>query len=130
MKKKILVADDEPAVVRILKDRFTHWGYEVDTAGDGEETARKVRSFKPDLLLLDLKMPKRSGMQVLEESRLQRPGVPVLIITAQQPETMRNICIAGGADDYICKPFDIRRIRESVERILSSASDRTVDEQA
>lgn len=128
MKKKILVADDEQAVLRILKDRFTHWGYEVDIAADGEETLGKLRSFKPDLLLLDIKMPKISGLQVLEESRLLQPGLSVLIITALQPETLGNTCLAKGADDYICKPFDTHRIRESVERIFSSTSDRTVDE--
>ena len=58
MNKRILVADDEKAVVKVLKDRFIHWGYEVDTAFDGEETLQKVSSFKPPLLLLDLKMPK------------------------------------------------------------------------
>lgn len=122
MKGKILVADDEKAVVKILQDRFTHWGYEVDTAFDGEEALRKMASFKPDLLLLDLKMPKLSGMRVLEESRRTQPGISILILTALSSEAMASTCLDQGADDYISKPFDTRRIRESVERIFSVAS--------
>lgn len=129
MKKRILVADDEKAVVRILTDRLTHWGYEVDSACDGEETLRKVGSFKPDLLLLDLKMPKLSGMRVLEENRRRGHRIPVLILTALPSEAMADSCLAQGADDYICKPFDTRRLRESVERVLFSISDGASHEQ-
>ena len=129
MKKRILVADDEKAVVRILTDRLTHWGYEVDSACDGEETLRKVGSFKPDLLLLDLKMPKLSGMRVLEENRRRGHRIPVLILTALPPEAIAGSCLAEGADDYICKPFDTRRIRESVERIFSTSSNGAIHEQ-
>jgi DNA-binding response OmpR family regulator len=129
MKKRILVADDEKAVVKDLKDRFIHWGYEVDSAFDGEETLQKVRSFKSHLLLLDLKMPTMSGMRVLEESKRQQLGVSILILTALPSETIASSCLAKGADDYIFKPFDTRRVRESVERIFSSGSDRTHYEQ-
>jgi DNA-binding response OmpR family regulator len=129
MTKRILIADDEKAVVKILKDRFIHWGYEVDTAGDGVETMHKISSFKPHLLLLDLKLPKMSGMRVLEESKRQQHDVSIVILTALPSETVMRSCLAHGADDYIGKPFDTRRVRESVERIFSSTTERTAHEQ-
>jgi DNA-binding response OmpR family regulator len=130
MKKRILVADDDKAVAKVLKDRLIHWGYEVDTAFDGEETMQKVGSFRPDLLLLDIKMPKMSGMRVLEESKRQQRGVSILILTAVPSEALMSSCLAQGADDYIFKPFDTRRVRESVERIFSSRRDRADHEQS
>lgn len=122
MKSRILVADDEKSVVKILKDRFTHWGYEVETASDGEETVEKIKSFKPHLLLLDLKMPKISGMHVLEESKRQQFHVSILILTALQSETLLSTCLARGADGYIVKPFNPQGIKEAVERIFASCS--------
>jgi len=128
MKKRILVADDEKNVVRVLKDRFTHWGYEVETASDGEETIEKIKSFKPHLLLLDLKMPKISGMHVLEESKRQQFNVSILILTALQSETIVSSCLARGADGYIVKPFNPQGIKESVERIFASSVQREAHE--
>ncbi len=129
MKKRILVADDDRAVVKVLKDRLAYWGYEVDTAFDGEETMHKVGSFRPELLMLDIKMPKMSGMRVLQESKRHQRGVSILILTAVPSEALMCSCLAQGADDYIVKPFDTRRVRESVERIFSTRRDRADYEQ-
>jgi two-component system response regulator VicR len=129
VKKRILAACDETAVAKVLKDRLIHWGYEVDTAFDGEETMQKFGSFKPDLLLLDLKMPKMSGMRVQEESKRRRLGLSIFILSVAPSEAEMCRCPARGADDYIFKPFDKWRVRKSVERILSFRRERTDHEQ-
>ncbi len=128
MKKRILVADDEGAVVKILKDRFTHWGYEVETASDGEEAVKKVESFEPHLILLDLKMPNITGLEILERTKKKHPHIGILILTASQSKgTFRN-CLEKGADGYMLKPFKPENIKEYVEKILNATKkDSTYD---
>lgn len=128
MKKRILIADDEKSVVKILRDRCLHWGYEVETAADGEEALKKLKRFRPHLLFLDLKMPTMSGMHVLEESRRLKLNVRILILTALQSETLVSTCLARGAHGYIVKPFNLQHIKESVESILSSGVQRAAHE--
>jgi two-component system alkaline phosphatase synthesis response regulator PhoP len=118
MKKRILVADDEATVVKILKDRFANWGYEVETASDGEETLEKVENFKPHLLLLDLKMPKISGIEILDRTKKKRPQIGILILTASQSKSTFRTCLEKGADGYMLKPFKPENIRDYVEKIL------------
>jgi len=120
MKKRILVADDETAVVKILKDRFVHWGYEVETASDGEKTLEKVKSFKPHLILLDLKMPKIGGMDVLERTKKAHPQIGVLVLTASQSKDTHRNCLEKGADGYMLKPFKTKTIKEYIEKILKT----------
>jgi len=118
MKKRILVADDEGAVVKILKDRFTHWGYEVETASEGEEALNKVESFEPHLILLDLKMPKISGLELLERTKKKHPQIGILILTASQSKGTFRTCLEKGADGYMLKPFKPENIKEYAEKIL------------
>ena len=118
MKKRVLIADDETTVVKILKDRFVHWGYEVETASDGEKALEKVESFKPHLLLLDLKMPKKGGMAVLVRTKKKNPQIGVLVLTASQSEDTFRTCLEKGADGYMIKPFKTKNIKEYVEKIL------------
>jgi len=120
MKKRILVADDEGAVVKILKDRFTHWGYEVETASNGEEAIKKVESFEPHLILLDLKMPNITGLEILERTKKKYPHIGILILTASQSKGTFRTCLEKGADGYMLKPFKPENIKEYVEKILNT----------
>ena len=118
--KRILIADDEAFVVKVLKDRFTHWGYLVETAFDGEEALEKVEYFNPHLIVLDLKMPKLDGMKVLEKTKKNYPHMGVLILTASQSEITFKTCLENGVVDYILKPFNPENLRERIERALTT----------
>jgi CheY-like chemotaxis protein len=120
MKKRILIADDEVCVVKVLKDRFEHWDYVVETAANGEETLEKVESFNPQLLILDLKMPKLGGMSVLEQTKKRHPQISIVILTASPSESTFKTCVEKGAVDYILKPFNPDNLRESVENALTT----------
>jgi CheY-like chemotaxis protein len=110
---KILVADDNPDNIRLLTVRLQSEGYTVLTAADGEETLAKLRTDKPDLLMLDINMPKKDGFQVLAEMRSdpEVQHIPVMVVTAAR--ILRQDVREGlmlGADDYITKPFDWREV--------------------
>ena len=122
LKKRILIADDEVCVVKVLKDRFTHWGYLVKTAFDGEEALEKVDNFNPHLIVLDLKMPTLDGMKVLENTKNNYPHIRVLILTASQSEITFKTCLESGAADYILKPFHPEILRERIEKALKDNS--------
>ena len=123
--KRILIADDEAFVVKVLKDRFTHWGFLVETAFDGKETLEKIECFNPHLIVLDLKMPKLDGMKVLEETKAIYPHIRVLILTASQSEITFKTCLENGVVDYILKPFNPENLRERVERALTTITKHT-----
>jgi len=120
MKKRILVADDETNVAKVLKDRFTHWGYEVETASDGEQALKKVESFKPHLILLDVRMPKINGIEVIERTKKKYPHIGILILTASQSKDTINICTKKGTDGFMLKPFKAEGVKNKVEEILKT----------
>jgi len=120
MRKRILVADDEASITKVLKDRFTHWGYEVETASDGEETLKKVASFKPHFILLDVRMPKINGIEVAERTKKESPHIGILVLTASQSEDVVRVCLEKGVDGYMLKPFKLQRVKEKVEEILEN----------
>lgn len=123
--KRILVADDEAFIVKVLKDRFIHWGYQVETAFDGKETLEKVEYFNPHLIVLDLKMPKLDGLKVIEETKNKYPHIGVLILTASQSEITFKTCLERGVADYILKPFNPENLRERIERALKKTAKNT-----
>ena len=118
---KILIADDYPDNLRLLSTRLQSEGYNFVSAWDGEETLAKLRSEQPDLLLLDVNMPKKDGFQVLEEMRNDPEirHIPVIIITAARigPKDVRDGFMLG-ADDYIVKPFDWRELAARIRSKL------------
>jgi DNA-binding response OmpR family regulator len=120
MKNRILIADDETSVVKVLIDRFNYWGYEVEAAADGQETLEKVESFNPQLLILDLKMPKLCGMEVLEQTKKRHPQISIIILTASPSESTFKTCLEKGAADYILKPFNLENLRENIEKALTT----------
>jgi OmpR family response regulator RpaB len=114
---KILVADDEAAVRRILKTRLSMAGYDVVTAADGEETLDVFYKESPDLVVLDVMMPKRDGYYVCQEIR-KESDVPVILLTALGDVADRITGLQLGADDYIVKPFSPKELEARMSSIL------------
>jgi two-component system alkaline phosphatase synthesis response regulator PhoP len=122
MAQKILIVDDEPDTVELAKMVLSYEGYETSVAYDGEEALEKVRTEKPDLLLLDIKMPKKDGLEVCKELK-DDPAyqhIPILMFTAKVHDRDLELGWEAGADDYITKPFSgaalIERIRAHLEK--------------
>lgn len=122
---KILVVDDEPDALEVLGFNLKNAGYEVTTADDGDAALKKARQQLPDLILLDLMLPGKSGWQVLEALR-QRKATPVLVLTARDAISDRVRGLDAGADDYLVKPFSLAemtaRIRALIRRAAGQAS--------
>jgi len=131
-KSKILIVDDTIDIVELLLKRFNAEGYETLAAYDGEEGLQKVKEFRPDLIVLDVMMPKLDGFQVLERLRMQQETkfVPVLMLTAKSkmPEKIKGL--QRGADDYLTKPFDYKELSTRVKSLLAkdAASKKMVEE--
>ncbi len=117
MVAKILVADDEPNIVRLLRLYLRNEGYEVVAAGDGREALERFRREAPDLVLLDLMMPELGGYEVCTEIR-KSSNVPVLMLTARSEDVDKIVGLEMGADDYITKPFNPREVVARVKAAL------------
>ena len=113
MSNKILVVDDQASVRQLLQDYLTEQGFKVITATDGQNAIYTARHEEPDLILLDIMMPRMDGYDFLRQYRQERQ-TPVIIITAREEETDAVVGLELGADDYVIKPF---RMRELVARI-------------
>ncbi len=113
MAEKILVVDDQSSVRQLLQDYLTEQGFKVVTATDGQNAIYTARHEEPDLILLDIMMPRMDGYDFLRLFRQERQ-TPVIIITAREEETDAVVGLELGADDYVIKPF---RMRELVARI-------------
>ncbi|MBA7640752.1 Transcriptional regulatory protein WalR [subsurface metagenome] len=121
MEKKILVVDDEPTFVRLVSKALTHKGYEVLTAGDGQEALRLMFAQRPDLVLLDVVMPKMDGWQTCSRIR-EMSDVPIVILTGQQKSEADIVRgLDYGADDYLIKPVGSRELVARVRAILRRA---------
>jgi len=113
MSNKIMVVDDQASVRQLLQDYLTEQGFKVVTATDGQNAIYTARHEEPDLILLDIMMPRMDGYDFLRQFRQERQ-TPVIIITAREEETDAVVGLELGADDYVIKPF---RMRELVARI-------------
>lgn len=122
MAKKILIVDDEPNIVISLEFLMKKEGFEVAVAGDGEEALAKVATFGPDLMLLDVMMPKKSGFEVCEALRadLARAGLLIVMLTAKGRDTEVAKGIALGADAYVTKPFSTKELVAKVKEMLAA----------
>ena len=132
MAKKVLVVDDEPNIVDILKFNLQKEGYEVLAAYDGPDGLRQAQTMEPDLILLDVMLPGMDGFHVCEELRKTDPLTPVIMLTAREEERDRVMGLELGADDYVVKPFSVRelmaRVRTNIRRqtvIETPAEDET-----
>ncbi len=119
-KKRILLVDDDAEIIESLRYALTARGYEILVARDGNQGLATAEREDPDLVILDMMMPKRSGFLVLEKLRRSRP-VPmrVIMITANEGSRHKAYAEMLGVDDYIRKPFAMDRLLESVDRLLS-----------
>ena len=122
MAKKILIVDDEPNIVISLEFLMKKEGFEVAVAGDGEEALAKVATFGPDLMLLDVMMPKKSGFEVCESLRADpaRTGLLIVMLTAKGRDTEVAKGIALGADAYVTKPFSTKDLVAKVKEMLAT----------
>jgi len=120
-RRKILVVDDEPTFVKLISQTLTHGGYEVLAAGDGQEALRLLFANKPDLVLLDVKMPKMDGWQTCSRIR-ELSDVPIVMLTGKQKseeDIVRGLDY--GADDYLIKPVGSRELVARVQAMLRRA---------
>ncbi len=114
---KILIVEDEAGLRQGLEINLRHEGYDTAVAADGEEAIRMFHSENPDLLLLDLMLPKRSGFEVLDHIR-KISKVPVILLTARGQETDKVRGLRGGADDYVTKPFGVQELFARIDAVI------------
>jgi DNA-binding response OmpR family regulator len=114
----VLVIEDDAAILRGLADNLLHEGYEVLTATTGEAGYDLQKSRKPDLIILDLMLPRMSGLELCRKLRGEGVQTPVLMLTARSEESDRVIGLDLGADDYVTKPFSLRELMARVRALL------------
>ncbi len=130
MEKRILIVEDEKPIADIVKFNLEKEGYKVEVAGDGEEALKKVSQMNPDLVLLDVMLPKLDGFQVCRKIR-ENFSMPILMLTAKEEELDKVLGLEMGADDYITKPFGMRellaRVKANLRRINIADGDQKTD---
>ena len=130
MSSKVLVVDDEKQIADIIKFNLEKEGYIAQTANDGQECIDKVNQWKPDLVILDIMMPKKDGFQVLKEIRVNYHQ-PVIMLTAKEEEVDKVLGLELGADDYVVKPFSMReliaRVKANIRRVNTNYVEGTND---
>lgn len=132
MAATILVCENEAPLRALVRETLDHEGYEVIEACDGEESLELAQRTRPDLVLLDVKMPGRSGLEVLDELRSDPrfAQTPVIMLTARTQAADREAAEAGGADRFLAKPFSPALLAELVEDLLGRAAAIQADREA
>jgi len=115
---KILIVEDEPGMVAGLRDNFEFEGYQVLSAGDGVSGLERALADTPDLVILDVMMPRMSGLDVCKQLKSKRPAIPIIMLTARGQEVDKVVGLELGADDYVTKPFSIRELLARVKAVL------------
>jgi DNA-binding response OmpR family regulator len=121
---RILIVDDEPNIVLALELLMKREGYEIRTVGDGERAVEAAETFRPDLILLDVMMPRMDGFEVCQRIRADASlkDISIVMLTAKGREVEREKGLALGADLYITKPFSTREVVRKVKEMLASKS--------
>ncbi len=117
MAERILVVDDEAILLETIAFQLERQGYEVVTSADGEDALNKAREHHPDLIILDIMLPKLDGFEVCRKLR-QEMNTPILMLTARDDEIDRVVGLEVGADDYLTKPFSMRELLARVKALL------------
>jgi two-component system KDP operon response regulator KdpE len=120
----VLVADDEPRMIRFIQTNLELDGFRVTTASNGLEAVEKVRTELPDLVILDVMMPEMDGFQALQAIR-QMSEVPVIMLTVKGEERDKHLAFSSGADDYLTKPFSPVELSDRCKAVLRRASDQS-----
>ena len=120
MRPVILVVEDEPALLEILSDMLERFDYDVRLAGTAADAYALAAAERPNAILLDINLPDATGTQTLDELRILRPDVPIIIVTANADEGLARETLTRGAFDYVFKPFDMDRIGQVLEAALDS----------
>ena len=108
--RRILLVDDEPAIIKGLKFALETDGYEIDSAADGEEALQKALENEYDLILLDVMLPGMSGIEVCQAIR-EKSDVPIIMLTAKGEDMDKILGLEYGADDYMTKPFNVLEVK-------------------
>lgn len=116
---KILVVDDEPETCDLLKVFLTRRGHEVATATRGDQAFEKIQRDRPQLILLDIRMPVMDGMELLKKVKALEPAPGIIMISAVQEESIADRTLKEGADDYITKPIDLRDLESRVRATIA-----------
>ena len=124
---KVLVVEDEPDMILGLKDNLEFEGYDVAVASDGQEGLDLARAGNPDLILLDVMLPKMSGLDVCRSLRSLGADMPIIMLTARSQEVDTVVGLEVGADDYVTKPFSIKELLARVRVQLRRASRKVVE---
>ncbi len=122
---KILIVEDEPDMLRGLKDNFEFEHYEVDVAGDGEAALKKISGSSYDLIILDIMLPQLSGLDVCKRVREQGLATPIIMVTARSEEIDKVLGLELGADDYVTKPFGVRELLARAKALLRRTESQT-----
>src|SRR5213592_164272 len=118
---RILIVEDEPAMVAGLRDNFEFEGYDVITAPDGVAGLERALKEAPELVILDVMMPRMSGLDVCKQLKSKRPSLPIIMLTARGQEVDKVVGLELGADDYVTKPFSIRELLARIKAVLRRA---------
>lgn len=121
MSQKVLVVDDEQSIVTLLQYNLQQSGFEVITAYDGEDGLNKIFTESPDIVVLDVMLPKMDGVEVCKAVRSEKNQVPILMLTAKDDEFDKVLGLELGADDYMTKPFSPREVIARIKAILRRA---------
>ena len=119
-KKKILLTDDEPNILKVVAVRLKTQNYDVITAGDGETALNLVKEHRPDLILLDITLPKLNGYEVCEilKKDAAYKDIPVVLFSARAQQADKDAGMEHGADAYISKPFEPQQLLETIKTLL------------
>jgi two-component system alkaline phosphatase synthesis response regulator PhoP len=126
-KKVVLIVEDEPAMVRLLSDNLTYEGYDVLVATDGEAALEIAFRARPDLILLDIMLPKLDGLTVCRQMRERHLDTPIIMLTARNLEQDKITGLKIGADDYMTKPFSVAELLARTEATLRRTGARRLD---
>ena len=120
MKEKILIIEDEEDLVKGLKLNLEGEGYDVSWALDGEEGLNKALGKVPDLILLDIMLPEKSGLDVCKELRKKNVNIPIIMLTSRAKQSDAEIGTKSGADEYLFKPYNPKKLLEIVKKYIEA----------
>jgi len=120
-KQNILVVDDEPQITRVLKTTLSSRGYGVRSASDGDDALQMMKSWVPDLVITDLRMPNMDGLELCRHIR-NKSNIPIIVLSVKGEEKIKVEALDAGADDYVTKPFSITELLARVRALLRRSS--------